>query len=148
MGGVNAVAGAGRKPKVKATGDTDFENVYDIDVPTYMEEMEYASSMWRTIVKELLSKKILKVTDLHNIEMFCIAYNNLREAQQEVVLNGVTIETAMGRSKNPAITVVNEASKQMAQFGAMLGLDPASRQRLTGGGGKPKKNSFAEVLNM
>ncbi len=25
MGGVNAVAGAGRKPKVKVTGDTDFE---------------------------------------------------------------------------------------------------------------------------
>ena len=95
-----------------------------------------------------ISRKILKITDLHNIEMFCIAYNNLREAQQEVVLNGVTIETAMGRSKNPAITVVNEASKQMAQFGAMLGLDPASRQRLTGSGGQPKKNSFAEVLNM
>lgn len=148
MGGVNAVAGAGRKPKVKATGDTDFENVYDIDVPTYMEEMEYASSMWRTIVKELLSKKILKVTDLHNIEMFCIAYNNMREAQLEVVLNGVTIQTVMGRSKNPAITVVNEASKQMAQFGSMLGLDPASRTRLTGGGGKPKNNPFAGVLNM
>ena len=148
MGGVNAIAGAGRKPKVKSTGDTDFENVYDIDVPIYMERMEYASSMWRTIVKDLLSRKILKVTDLHNIEMFCIAYNNLREAQLEVALNGVTIETAMGRSKNPAITVVNEASKQMAQFGSMLGLDPASRARLNPGGGKPKKNSFAEVLNM
>lgn len=33
MGGRNAVAGAGRKPKVKATGDTDFDDVYDIDVP-------------------------------------------------------------------------------------------------------------------
>ena len=148
MGGANTVAGAGRKPKIKVTGDTDFENVYDIDVPVYMETMGYASSMWRTIVKQLLSRKILKVTDLHNIEMFCIAYNNMREAQLEVALNGVTIETAMGRSKNPAITVVNEASKQMAQFGSMLGLDPASRARLTGGGGKPKNNPFAEVLNM
>ena len=148
MGGVNAVAGAGRKPTVKVTGDTDFEKVYDIDVPTYMEEMSYAPSMWQTIVKELISRKILKITDLHNIEMFCIAYNNLREAQQEVVLNGVTIETAMGRSKNPAITVVNEASKQMAQFGSMLGLDPISRARLTGSKGKPKDNPFAGVLNM
>ena len=113
-----------------------------------MERMEYASSKWRTIVKELLSRKILKVTDLHNIEMFCIAYNNLREAQLEVALNGVTIETAMGRSKNPAITVVNEASKQMASFGAMLGLDPSSRGRLGGGGNKPKTNKFAQVLNM
>ena len=58
---MNAVAGAGRKPKVKVTGDTDFEKVYDIDVPTYMEEMSYAPSMWRTIVKELLSRKNLKI---------------------------------------------------------------------------------------
>lgn len=148
MGGVNAIAGAGRKPRVKVTGDSDFENVYDIDVPEYMSKMEYATSMWRSIVKELLKRKILKITDLHNIEMFCFAYNNLREAQLEVVLKGVTIETAMGRIKNPAITVVNDASKQMAQFGSMLGLDPVSRARLTGAGNKPKDNQFAKVLNM
>lgn len=148
MGGVNAVVGAGRKPKVKVAGDSDFDNVYDIDVPEYMLEMKYATSIWRATTKELLKRKILKITDLHNIEMFCFAYNNLREAQLEVVLYGVTIETAMGKIKNPAITVVNEASKQMAQFGSMLGLDPVSRNRLMGGGSKPKDNQFAKVLNM
>lgn len=148
MGGVNAVAGAGRKPKVKATGDTDFENVFDIDVPEYMEHMSNAVVMWKSIVPELLKRKILKVTDLHNIEMFCMAYHNLREAQYEVVLYGVTIQTETGRIKNPALTAVNEASKQLASFGAMLGLDPASRNRLMGGGSKPKNNPFSEVLNM
>ncbi|WP_291371173.1 MULTISPECIES: phage terminase small subunit P27 family [unclassified Acinetobacter] len=148
MGGVNAVAGAGRKPKVKATGDTDFENVFDIDVPEYMEHMSNAVVMWKSIVPELLKRKILKVTDLHNIEMFCMAYHNLREAQHEVVLYGVTIQTETGRIKNPALTAVNEASKQLASFGAMLGLDPASRNRLMGGGSKPKNNPFSEVLNM
>lgn len=148
MGGVNAVAGAGRKPKVKATGDTDFENVFYIDVPEYMEHMSNAVVMWKSIVPELLKRKILKVTDLHNIEMFCMAYHNLREAQHEVVLYGVTIQTETGRIKNPALTAVNEASKQLASFGAMLGLDPASRNRLMGGGSKPKNNPFSEVLNM
>ena len=148
MGGVNAVAGAGRKPKVKATGDTDFENVFDIDVPEYMEHMSNAVVMWKSIVPELLKRKILKVTDLHNIEMFCMAYHNLREAQHEVVLYGVTIQTETGRIKNPALTAVNEASKQLASFGAMLGLDPASRNRLMGGDSKPKNNPFSEVLNM
>ncbi|WP_180176679.1 MULTISPECIES: phage terminase small subunit P27 family [unclassified Acinetobacter] len=148
MGGVNAVAGAGRKPKVKATGDTDFENVFDIDVPEYMEHMSNAVVMWKSIVPELLKRKILKVTDLHNIEMFCMAYHNLREAQHEVVLYGVTIQTETGRIKNPALTAVNEASKQLASFGAMLGLDPASRARLMGNNGKPKNNPFSEVLNM
>ena len=148
MGGVNTVAGAGRKPKIKVTGDTDFENVFDIDVPEYMEHMSNAVVMWKSIVPELLKRKILKVTDLHNIEMFCMAYHNLREAQHEVVLYGVTIQTETGRIKNPALTAVNEASKQLASFGAMLGLDPASRARLMGNNGKPKNNPFSEVLNM
>ncbi|MDQ8951952.1 phage terminase small subunit P27 family [Acinetobacter rudis] len=148
MGGIKAVAGVGRKPRVKPDPSNDFENVYDIDVPLHLQQMDQAVVMWRSIVPELLKRKILKLTDMHNVEMFCMAYHNLREAQHEVVLYGVTIQTESGRIKNPALTVVNESSKQIASFGAMLGLDPASRTRLMAGGGKPKNNAFAGVLNM
>lgn len=148
MGGRNAVAGAGRKPKVKATGDTDFDNVFDIDVPFHLEHMDQAVTMWKSIIPELLKRKILKLTDMHNVEMFCMAYHNLREAQHEVVLYGITIQTESGRVKNPALTVVNEVSKQIAQFGSMLGLDPASRTRLMGVDKSKKENQFAKVLNM
>lgn len=148
MGGIKAVAGVGRKPRVKPDPSNDFENVYDIDVPFHLEQMDQAVVMWKSIVPELLKRKILKLTDMHNVEMFCMAYHNLREAQHEVVLYGVTIQTESGRIKNPALTVVNESSKQIASFGAMLGLDPASRTRLMAGSGKPKNNAFAGVLNM
>lgn len=148
MGGRNAVAGAGRKPKVKATGDTDFDNVFDIDVPFHLEHMDQAVTMWKSIIPELLKRKILKLTDMHNVEMFCMAYHNLREAQREVVLYGITIQTESGRVKNPALTAVNEASKQIAQFGSMLGLDPASRTRLMGVDKSKKENQFAKVLSM
>lgn len=149
MGGKNAVVGAGRKPNIKIAGDTDFENVYDIDVPDYMQDMEYAMQMWKSVVPQLLKRKILKITDLHNIEIFCFAYQNLRTSQREVATKGVTLTTDQGSViKNPALTAVNEASKQMAQFGSMLGLDPISRARLTGSKGKPKDNPFAGVLNM
>jgi P27 family predicted phage terminase small subunit len=148
MGGRNAVAGAGRKPKVKATGDTDFDNVFDIDVPFHLEHMDQAVTMWKSIIPELLKRKILKLTDMHNVEMFCMAYHNLREAQHEVVLYGITIQTESGRVKNPALTAVNEASKQIAQFGSMLGLDPASRTRLMGVDKSKKENQFAKVLSM
>lgn len=148
MGGRNAVAGAGRKPKFKATGDTDFDNVFDIDVPFHLEHMDQAVTMWKSIIPELLKRKILKLTDMHNVEMFCMAYHNLREAQHEVVLYGITIQTESGRVKNPALTVVNEASKQIAQFGSMLGLDPASRTRLMGVDKSKKENQFAKVLSM
>ncbi|MCT8090708.1 phage terminase small subunit P27 family [Acinetobacter sp. C_4_1] len=148
MGGVNAVAGAGRKPKVKPAASNDFDGIIDIDAPVYMENMKHAVVIWKSIIPELLKRKTLTLTDMHNVEMFCIAYHNMRLAQEDIVLNGITVATAMGVSKNPAATVLNEASKQMASYGAMLGLDPASRNRLTGGGGKPKKNAFSEVLNM
>lgn len=105
--------------------------------------------MWRSVIPELLKNKVLKITDMHNVEMFCIAYHNMRLAQDEVKLNGVTLTNVFGgKAKNPALTVLNEASKQMASFGAMLGLDPSSRSRLGGGGNKPKTNKFAQVLNM
>ena len=61
MGGRNAVAGAGRKPKVKATGDTDFDDVFDIDVPFHLEHMDQAVTMWKSIIPELLKRKILKI---------------------------------------------------------------------------------------
>lgn len=149
MGGVKAVAGVGRKPKVKSDSSSDFDDVTTIEPPEYMESMFHAVRIWECIVPELIKRKTLRVTDIHNVEMFCMAYENLRKAQQELVTMGVTLTTDQGSViKNPAATVVNEASKQMAQFGAMLGLDPASRMRIMGAGGKPKDNAFAEVLNM
>lgn len=163
MSGVAAVPGRGRKAKPqemkRASGNPgkrplnnnapEFAEVINIDVPEYLSTMEYADIMWRSIIPELLKNKVLKITDMHNVEMFCMAYHNLRVAQKEVVENGPTLETAQGSTiKNPALTAVNEASKQMATFGSLLGLDPSSRARLTGCGGKPKNNRFAEVLNM
>ena len=46
--------------------------------------------------------------------------------------------------KNPAMTAANEAMKQMASFGSLLGLDPSSRQRLIGGNKEQKGNRFAD----
>ncbi|VUD47004.1 Phage terminase small subunit [Burkholderia pseudomallei] len=41
---------------------------------------------------------------------------------------------------------MKEAAAQMASFGAMLGLDPASRQRLVGAKPKTPDNPFAKLL--
>ena len=149
MGGIKAVAGVGRKPNVKPESSSDFDDVTTIDPPEYMEPMFHAVRIWQCVVPELIKRKTLKVTDIHNVEMFCIAYENLRKSQQEVAKMGITLTTDQGSIvKNPALTALNEASKQLAQFGAMLGLDPASRTRIMGGDGKKKGNAFAEVLNM
>lgn len=163
MGGIASVPGRGRKAKPteikRADGNPgkrplnknapDFTEVVDIAPPLYFEGLEYAPMIWQSIVPELLENKVLRITDMHNVEAFCIAYDNYRRAQQQVNEEGVTVQGAMGGPiKNPALTALNEAVRQMVTLGSVLGLDPSSRQRLTGNPDKKKTNSFASVLDM
>ena len=78
-----------------------------------------------------------------------MAYETYRKCQSEIAFSGVTLNTEAGSViKNPALTALNEAVRQMATFGSLLGLDPSSRQRLTGVGNKEQTNPFSGVLNM
>lgn len=160
MGGVATVPGRGRKPKPtarkKAAGnpgrralnenEPDFGLVTDIDPPEWISGA--ARDMWERVAPPLLKQKVLQVTDLHNLEAFCMAYGNWRAAAANVTANGTVVAGATGGPiKNPALTALNEASKQMVTFGSMLGLDPASRQRLTGAGAKKPNNPFGKLIN-
>lgn len=160
MGGIATVPGRGRKPKPsarkKAAGnpgkrainndEPDFGLVTDIDPPEWI--VGAARDMWVRVAPALLKQKVLQITDLHNLEAFCMAYGNWRAAAVDVANNGVVVAGATGGPiKNPALTALNEASKQMVTFGSMLGLDPASRQRLVGAGAKKLSNPFGKLLN-
>jgi P27 family predicted phage terminase small subunit len=160
MGGIATVAGRGRKPKPtarkKAAGnpgkralnndEPDFGLVTNIDAPEWI--TEEARDMWQRVAPLLLKQKVLQATDLHNVEVFCTAYGNWRAAKNHVAKFGLVLEGASGGPvKNPALTVINEAAKQMVTFGSMLGLDPASRQRLTGAGNDKPDNPFGDLLN-
>lgn len=135
---------AGRKPKPTAlkilagnpgkralnTNEPEFTELTHVEPPEWLGSL--AVSMWETVTPELIRNKLLTVGDLHNVEAFCMAYQRWREAEKHINLNGIVIETENTVIKNPAVTVVNEAKKQMTQFGSLLGLDPSSRTRLTG----------------
>lgn len=159
MGGVARVAGRGRKPKPTAkkelagnpgkralnTAEPQFSEVTDIDPPEWLTER--AAVMWSMLVPELLREGVLAVTDLHNVEAFCTAYDKWRMAEEEVQRTGITVQSSQGSPmKNPALTAANEAMRQVVTFGALLGLDPSSRTRLIGGNKKQKANPFAELL--
>lgn len=148
MAGIATVPGRGRKPKPtnqkrlagnpgkRALNDNEpeFTKLTKVDAPDWMPAL--AIGMWETIMPDLLKAEVLTVPDLHNVESFCMAYCRWRQAEQDINENGLTIHTEKTVIKNPAVTVVNEAKRQMVQFGSLLGLDPSSRQRLVG----PKKN--------
>lgn len=102
---------------------------------------------WEAVAPWLTRVGILTSTDRHNLEAFCAAYQRWRTAELEIAAKGLTVLTIKGDlKKNPACTVANESMRQMASFGAALGLDPSSRARLTGGGGGAKQDNPFLVL--
>jgi P27 family predicted phage terminase small subunit len=153
MSGKSTVPGRGRKPKPNKqkllSGSkhanqqaVEFDLIQDVDPPEWLDEI--AAQMWGIICPRLCKERVLAVTDLHNLEAFCSAYSTFRLAETEVRNNGLTVEGATGGLvKNPALTAKNEALRQIATFGSMLGLDPSARGRLmnpSGNGG----NEFSE----
>lgn len=150
---------SGRRPKPTAqkqlagnpgkralnTAEPDFSAVTRVEPPEWMQPL--AIQMWENVLPELLAQRIVCITDLHNVEAFCTAYANWRAAQQLVVEHGPLMTSAMGSPmKNPALTAAKEAMAQMVTFGALLGLDPSSRSRLTGGKKQKTNNPFMELL--
>lgn len=151
--------GRGRKPKPTAKkelagnpgrrplnlAEPDFSEVTEITPPDWMPER--AQAMWQAMVPELLREKILCITDLHNVEAFCVAYDKWRMSEEAVQEHGILITTESGTViKNPALTAANEAMRQLSTFGAQLGLDPSSRSRLIGGGKKSPDNPFKDLI--
>ena len=160
MGGTATVAGRGRKPKPTAKkelagnpgkrglnkSEPQFSKITNVDPPEWLSDR--ASTMWNMIVPELLRENVVALTDLHNVEAFCVAYDNWRMAQESIQENGIVVAGATGGPmKNPALTAANETMRQMVTFGSMLGLDPASRTRLIGGNKQSSTNEFAKLLS-
>lgn len=119
----------------------DFGAVINIDPPEWM--VDEGRDLWLHLAPLLCKQQVLQATDIQNLELYCAAYGRFREAQRHIAGHGITVLGAQGGVvKNPAATVINEAARQMATFGSLLGLDPSSRQRLLG----PKKRSAGDEL--
>lgn len=160
MGGTATVAGRGRKPKPTAkkklagnpgkralnNAEPEFSKITDVDPPEWLTER--AAVMWKMILPELLRENVVALTDLHNVEAFCTAYDNWRMAQESIIKHGIVVAGATGGPvKNPALTAANETMRQMVTFGSLLGLDPSSRTRLIGGNKEKATNEFAQLLS-
>ncbi|MFA9488958.1 MULTISPECIES: phage terminase small subunit P27 family [unclassified Mannheimia] len=160
MTGKATTPGRGRKPiptKVKERRGNPGKRKLNQDEPEFSPFNEHSppppqlnedgQRMWAFLLKELLPQGVLFQTDLEVVANYCIAYQNRNSACKDIDKYGTFVENSNGGlSKNPAFTVLNEALKQMTTFGSLLGLDPSSRQRLTGKADEQNINPFAELL--
>ncbi|MBD2812326.1 phage terminase small subunit P27 family, partial [Xenorhabdus sp. Vera] len=112
-------------------------------------DLSLAVVMWELTAKELCSQGILCVTDLAVLERWCVAYQFWRKLVVDINRDGTRLIGATGGPvKNPDLTAKKEQESEMDRAGAMLGLDPSSRQRLIGAAGKAKTdNPFIRMIS-
>ena len=111
-----------------------FTPIKGVEPPEWFaeEDLPLATIMWQLTTKELCGQGLLCVTDL----------------VKNIARQGNTITGAMGGMvKNPELTAKKEQESEMSSTGAMLGLDPSSRQRLIGLAGQKKAtNPFLKII--
>ncbi|MBF4433208.1 phage terminase small subunit P27 family [Vibrio anguillarum] len=157
MAGVPGKSGRRSKPTAKKElagnpgkrelnkNEPNFGLVTNVMCPEWLGD--YGRELWETIVPLLCREKVLSGTDIQNVEVYCSAYHQFRECEDNIKKFGLVVTGATGGPiKNPALTAKNEAIKQMSSFGAMLGLDPSSRSRIIGGNKEKGGNQFKDLL--
>lgn len=117
------------------------------DPPAAVADDEVALAEWMRIVPILLNSKVLTQGDLATVVGYCTQYSLYNKAKAEVDEHGITILGPMGKKKNPAVTVLQDAGKQMRAFATELGLTPAARTKVSTvddphGQGKEKTKKF------
>lgn len=156
--------GGGRKPKPVALKELAgnpgkralnkdqprFTPLTNASMPDYFIEdgMSMAAVMWDVTVKELCGQGVLCVTDLSVLERWCVGYEVWRRAVKSIITNGTTLTAENGNAyANPDVVTKAKQEAVMATAGALLGLDPSSRQRLIGAAGQAKAtNPFIRLI--
>lgn len=105
-----------------------------------------ARTMWKQLVPELSQSGIVKNIDRANVESFCTSYQLYRDAYADIqknkatkpvyhtMVSPVTGEVVgkdfVGYKKNPSVTILENAVKNMKSLSGELGLTPDSRAKL------------------
>lgn len=89
-----------------------------------------ARQMWDDVVAELSRLKLLKPIDAGALAAYCVTWQRFVEASAIVARTGLVIDGDKGPVKNPAVLIVETASKELRAWSAEFGLTPSAESRL------------------
>ena len=89
-----------------------------------------AIECWDYTLPIMIRMGTITVADRQHFIDYCLMVSTLYAAQKDIDENGLTVMGAAGIKKNPAVTIRDEAVKQIRLHAADLGLTPASRAAL------------------
>ncbi|MEY8205404.1 MAG: phage terminase small subunit P27 family [Bermanella sp.] len=138
---------AGNAGKRKLNNDEpSYDTITSVDAPEYLDEL--ATTAWNTYAPLLCGQSVLCVTDLHNLEIFCMAYSGWRRSHREAATEITLMQDNGTVKKHPALGAANEFANQMRTFGALLGLSPADRSKIMSPKAKEDDNPFSKLIDM
>lgn len=89
-----------------------------------------AREMWDQVVPELQRLQLLKPVDQAALTALCLTWERLCDARRIIRRDGLIIETDRGPVKNPAVGILEAASKELRAWSSEFGLTPSSEGRL------------------
>lgn len=89
-----------------------------------------ARRMWDDVVAELSRLGLLKPIDEGALAAYCVTWQRFVDASEIVARTGLVLDTEKGPVKNPAVLIVESASKELRAWSAEFGLTPSSESRL------------------
>lgn len=143
-------AGGGRKAgKNTLPSAPAHEALVKIDPPDQLRD-DSALAIWQTQSRVLMDRKLLTIDHAPLLLAYCNSFSLYLEAEQAISNEGLTVFSAKGGpKKNPSVNVRQDALASMVRIGSLLGLDPLSMRRMTGGSSGDKdgnENEFSEFL--
>ena len=122
-----------RSRVTKAPGheSPDPEPVTEVPPPPHTLTTDRVQRKWKDTAAALLRMKVLTATDIDALESYCVSYDMMCDAVEEIRIEGLTIFGASGvKIKNPACNVLKDAQTELRQMGTLLGLNPSARTRI------------------
>lgn len=117
----------GRKPELKAI---EGGLAKAPPVPSWLPEE--ARREWRRVWPGLVARRTVTREDVSVVEAYCLAVGTTRRAQNQIAIEGDTIETPAGQiRRHPAFQTLFQALTESRRLAAELGLTPASRKKAT-----------------
>ncbi|TNV14913.1 phage terminase small subunit P27 family [Buttiauxella sp. B2] len=127
-GGIRS-SGGGRKPNLPVGQKSKLTRI----APPDELMSEVAVKLWKTQSKILIDRGLFELEDAPILLAYCNAFHLMLEAEK-LLVTSLTVDSEMGGlKKHPAVNVRNDSVSQLARLGSLLGLDPLSRVRMTGG---------------
>lgn len=119
-----------------------------IRMPSPPEDLSVdGAKLWRSVGKMLLNAGLYTAGDFIALELMCMAYGRMKEAERLMVDDGMVLRGKDGGYyQSPYLAIVNRAWDQVRSMLAEFGMTPAERTRVMSTVDNNRETDLADVL--